>query len=174
MGIYFLIIAIVCGFFGGMVPAVLLKDECRPKNILIKVLFKDSNRYRDMVKEDRGDCVDLYVPKNIKYKAGDTVFIDFEVAMALPKGYEAHIYPRSSTFKHTGLLLTNGVGIVDNSYSGNNDTWKAMFYATRDGEINAGDRVCQFRVCQNQPHPIFLPVNSLSDKGRGGYGTSGR
>ena len=57
------------------------------------------------------------------------------VAMELPAGYEAHIAPRSSTFKNYGILQTNGVGVVDQSYCGDGDQWHMPAYATRDVTI---------------------------------------
>ena len=85
-----------------------------------------------------GDWVDLASNTNVGYKKGDTVIIDFGVAMELPKGYEAHLLPRSSTFQNTGLILTNSMGIIDNSFCGDNDYWGAKFYATKDGRVEKG------------------------------------
>lgn len=144
-----------------------------PKESLIRVRYKDT-KYSFGTQAVNGDCVDMYVPQDIEYKAGDTVKVDFGVAMELPVGFEAHVYPRSSTFKNTGLLLTNSVGIIDNDYNGNDDTWGAMFYATRDGKLEAGQRVCQFRIFRNQPDLIFLPVKHLGNENRGGYGSTGK
>ena len=94
--------------------------------------------------------------------------------MDLPEGYEAHIAPRSSLFQNTGLLLTNGVGVIDNSYCGDEDYWGAKFYATRDGLIEEGQRLCQFRIIENQPNIHFKKVNHLGNENRGGYGSTGK
>lgn len=144
--------------------------ENEPKEV--KVRYRDDFSQRHLKKIPEGDCIDLYNFTSTKYKAGDTVVIDLGVAMKLPEGYEAHIYPRSSTFQRTGLLLTNSVGIIDNSYQGNNDYWGAKFYATRDGEIKAGERLLQFRIMKNQPELKFTAVNNLYAEDRGGYGTT--
>ena len=121
-----------------------------------------------------GDWIDLASNSKVSYKAGDTVVIYFGVAMELPKGYEAHILPRSSTFQNTGLLLTNSMGIIDNSFCGDNDFWSAKFYATRDGSIDKGQRVCQFRIMKNQPELHFKEVLTLGNADRGGYGSTGK
>lgn len=110
----------------------------------------------------------------VKYKKGDIIKFGLGVAMELPDGYEAHIVPRSSMFKNTGFLLTNGMGIIDNSYSGNDDEWKAMVYCTRDGVINRHDRLFQFRIIEKQPEINFKEVDRLEGKNRGGYGSTGR
>lgn len=121
-----------------------------------------------------GDWVDLPSNTEIEYKAGDTVVIDFGVAMELPKGFEAHLLPRSSTFQNTGLLLTNSMGIIDNSFCGDNDYWGAKFYATKDGKVEKGQRLCQFRILENQPKIHLEKVTKLGNNDRGGYGSTGK
>lgn len=121
-----------------------------------------------------GDWIDLASNTEVKYKKGDTVVIDLGVAMELPHGFEAHILPRSSTFQNTGLILTNSMGIIDNSYCGDNDYWGAKFYATKDGEIEKGQRLLQFRIEENQPTVLFSKVMHLGNKDRGGYGSTGK
>lgn len=114
------------------------------------------------------------VPHIVDLVKGDLVQVDFGVAMELPSDYEAHIAPRSSLFQNTGLLLTNGVGVIDNSYCGDEDYWGAKFYATRDGLIEEGQRLCQFRIIENQPNIHFKKVNHLGNENRGGYGSTGK
>ena len=109
----------------------------------------------------------------IRYKKGDILFLRLGVAMELPKGYEAYVVARSSTFKKTGLILTNGQGIIDNAYCGDNDEWKAMVYATRDGIINRHQRLFQFRIQEKMPELNFIEVDELGNKDRGGYGSTG-
>lgn len=155
-------------------------------NIIVELIyiFKSKNsktitiKYKDdiphLVDLVEGDWIDLATPKSIVYKKGDLVQVDFGVAMELPKYYEAHIAPRSSLFQNTGLLLTNGVGVIDNSYCGDEDYWGAKFYATRDGIIEEGQRLCQFRIIENQPYIHFKEVNHLGNENRGGYGSTGK
>lgn len=94
--------------------------------------------------------------------------------MELPKGYEAHIVPRSSTFKNYGIIQTNSVGIIDNSYNGDDDQWYMPVYATRDTTIHLNDRICQFRIIKNQPSLYFQLVSRLGRKNRGGFGSTGK
>lgn len=110
----------------------------------------------------------------IFYEKGDVLKFGLGVAMELPEGYEAEIRPRSSTFKKYGLIQTNSVGTIDNSYKGDNDEWMVEFIAMRDGVINRFDRVCQFRIWENQPSFEFEEVEHLGNEDRGGYGTTGR
>lgn len=140
----------------------------------VKIKYKGDATGMKLNRIQKGDCIDLYVNKPVSYKKGDTVVVDFGVAMELPEGYEAHIYPRSSTFEKTGLLLTNSVGIIDNAFCGDDDWWGGKFYATKDGELNIGDRVAQFRICESMPMVIFNEVHELGNENRGGYGTTGR
>ena len=93
--------------------------------------------------------------------------------MKLPDGYEAHLAPRSSTFKTWGIIQTNSIGVVDNSYSGNNDIWKMPVYATRDTVINVNDRICQFRIMSKMPVVDVEEVDNLEGPDRGGFGSTG-
>lgn len=110
----------------------------------------------------------------VKYSNGDIIKFGLGVAMELPVGYEAEIRPRSSTFKHWGLIQTNSVGTIDNSYNGDNDEWQAEFIAMRDGSISRFDRVCQFRIQENQPDFEFEEVERLENNDRGGFGSTGK
>ncbi len=121
----------------------------------------------------QGDWIDLRSAETIALKAGDFKLIPLGVAMQLPAGYEAHIVPRSSSFKNWGILQTNSIGIIDNSYCGDNDQWLMPVYATRDTIINQNDRICQFRIVANQPSIEFTEVDSLDSQGRGGFGSTG-
>ena len=98
-----------------------------------------------------GDWIDLYCAQDMTLKAGDFALVPLGVSMQLPEGYEARTAPRSSTFKRWGLLQANSVGIIDNSYCGTNDEWKLPVYATRDTQLEKGDRICQFRIFEIQP-----------------------
>ena len=120
-----------------------------------------------------GDWVDLRAAEDIEMKAGEFRLIPLGVAMQLPEGYEAHIAPRSSTFRNFGLIQTNSVGVVDGSYCGDHDEWKAPMLATRDVTIRKGDRICQFRIMKNQPELVFETVEHLEGEDRGGFGSTG-
>ena len=122
----------------------------------------------------RSNWIDLRAAETIELKAGDFKLIPLGVAMKLPDGYEAHIAPRSSTFKTWGILQCNSVGVVDQGYCGNDDQWMMPVYATRDTVINVNDRVCQFRIIENQPEIEFIEVEYMEDESRGGFGSSGK
>ena len=122
---------------------------------------------------DKGGCIDLYNSNELVLKKGEFGFIDFGVAMRLPRGYDALIFPRSSTFKRWGVLLTNSVGYIDNSYCGTDDRWKVCVYATRDITIPAGTRCFQFRLIKTQPTINFYKVDRLNSINRDGFGSTG-
>lgn len=126
-----------------------------------------------LTKITQGDWIDLRSAETIALKAGDFKLIPLGVAMQLPAGYEAHIAPRSSSFKNWGILQTNSIGIIDNSYCGDNDQWLMSIYATRDTIINQNDRICQFRIVKNQEPIEFTTVEHLDNSDRGGYGSTG-
>lgn len=122
----------------------------------------------------KGDWVDLRAAEDVEMKAGEFRLISLGVSMKLPEGYEAHILPRSSTFKNWGIIQANHMGVVDNSYCGNNDIWKYPAIALRDTVIHKNDRICQFRVAEKQPKLHFMEVSQLSSEDRGGFGSSGK
>lgn len=124
--------------------------------------------------DGKSDWIDLYAAETVTLRAGESALIPLGVAMALPEGYEAHVAPRSSTFKTYGLLQSNGVGVVDWSYRGDEDQWKMPVYATRDVTVEAGSRICQFRIVRNQPSISFQVCEHLDGPSRGGFGSTGR
>ena len=134
--------------------------------------FTDAIEKLDYI-EGKSDWIDLRASEEVELKAGEYKMISLGVAMELPDGYEAHIAPRSSTFKNWGLLQTNSVGVVDGSYCGDNDMWRMPVYATRDTVIHVNDRVAQFRIMKNQPRISFEEVKSLGHADRGGFGSTG-
>ena len=120
-----------------------------------------------------GDWIDLRAAEDVKIKAGEYKMIPLGVAMELPKGYEALVAPRSSTFRKYGILLANSIGIIDESYKGDNDEWHFLAYATQDTFVLKGERICQFRIIKHQPKVRFVEVESLGNKDRGGIGSTG-
>lgn len=120
-----------------------------------------------------GDWIDLRTAEDVRMEMGEEKMISLGVSMRLPYGYEAHILPRSSTFKRYGILLTNGMGIIDNSYSGTNDIWHFPAYATRMIYIPKNTRICQFRIIKVQEPVSFTEVDELDKVDRGGFGSTG-
>jgi dUTP pyrophosphatase len=120
-----------------------------------------------------GDWIDLHVAKSFSIKAGDFGVLPLGVAMQLPWGYEAIVVPRSSTFKRYGLIMTNSIGVIDESYCGDADFWGFPFYATRDVELIKNTRIAQFRIIKHQPELTFITVDSLRNPSRGGFGSTG-
>ena len=123
---------------------------------------------------DNGDWIDLRAAEDVEMKTGEFALISLGVSMKLPEGYEAHIVPRSSTFKNWGIIQGNHMGVIDNSYSGNNDIWRFPAIAMRDTKICKNDRICQFRIEKKQPKFRWDVREHLDDPDRGGFGSSGR
>lgn len=124
--------------------------------------------------DGKSDWIDLRASETVEMKAGEFKLIPLGVAMELPGGYEAHVVPRSSTFKNYGILQVNSCGIIDGSYCGDGDMWKMPVYATRDTVISINERICQFRIVENQPGIHFQEMQSLGNASRGGFGSTGR
>ena len=124
--------------------------------------------------DGKSDWIDLRASEEVELKAGEFKLIPLGVAMQLPEGYEAHLVPRSSTFKSWGLIQTNSMGVIDCSYSGDNDMWRMPVYATRDTVVHVNDRIAQFRIMENQPKIAFDEVEHLENADRGGFGSTGK
>lgn len=121
----------------------------------------------------KGDWIDLRAAERVVMVAGDYRLISLGVSMELPEGYEAHVAPRSSTFKKWGVIMVNSIGIIDNSYCGDDDIWHFPALAMRDTIIEKGDRIAQFRIVEKQPPIKFEQVESLGNENRGGFGSTG-
>ena len=120
-----------------------------------------------------GDWIDLRSAEDVELKAGDFKIIKLGIGMKLPYGWEAHVAPRSSTYKNFGIICANSFGIIDNSYCGDEDEWGFPAIALRDTTIHKNDRICQFRVVEKQPSIDFVEVGHLDKVSRGGFGMSG-
>ena len=138
----------------------------------IKIKYHD-NEIDKITKITVGDWIDLRAAETVAMNKGDFKLISLGISMKLPEGYEAHVVPRSSTFKKWGVLQTNSTGIIDNSYSGTNDIWRFPALAMRDTVINKNDRICQFRIVKRQPTVEFEEVYTLDSVDRGGFGSTG-
>ncbi len=139
----------------------------------IKIVYH-ANDIRKIKRIPQGDWIDLRASEDVELRAGEFKLIDLGVSMQLPKGYEAHIVPRSSTYKNFHVVQANGVGIIDNSYSGTNDVWKFPALALKDTVIHKNDRICQFRIVPTQPEVHFIETNTLDTMDRNGFGSTGK
>lgn len=122
---------------------------------------------------DNGDWIDMYASETVTMNPGDFHIIPLGVSMKLPDGYEAHLAPRSSTFKKWGILMVNSVGVVDNSYCGEGDVWGFAALAVRPTTIHKGDRIAQFRILKKMGSVDFFEVDHMTDNDRGGFGSTG-
>lgn len=116
----------------------------------------------------------------------ESTLIPLGFSMALPEGFEAILATRSGTYKKYNVIQANAPGVIDESFSGTNDEWKFSVIALGDCTINAGDRICQFRIQPSQKAKWwqklrwlftskieFIWVDKLNDKDRGGFGSTG-
>lgn len=138
--------------------------------IYVKYFDKEIDKIKKL---DKGDWIDLRAAETVSLKAGEFKLIPLGVGMELPHGFEAHIVPRSSTFKNFGIIQTNHMGVIDESYNGDNDQWFFPAYALRDTVINKNERICQFRIMEKQPEIQFFETEHLNSESRGGFGSTG-
>lgn len=155
-----------------------LTKTVEKSKLTIKILYAD-HEIDKIKKIDKGDWIDLRAAETVEMKAGDFASISLGVAMEIPEGYEAHLVTRSSTFKKYHVIQeyhvvqTNGVGIIDNSYKGDNDIWRLPVYATQDTIIKKNERIAQFRIMEKMPEVELVEVETLGNDDRGGFGSTG-
>ena len=147
-----------------------MRENASTKKIKIKYF---DNELQRIEKIDKGDWIDLRAAEDVVMDKGDFKLISLGIAMKLPEGYEAHIVPRSSTFKNFGIIQTNHQAVIDESYCGDEDVWKFPALAMRHTVIHKGDRICQFRIMKKMPPVSFEEVDKLETTSRGGFGSTG-
>lgn len=150
----------------------LLKDSCSWEVNLYVKYVREGMKPLEYIGGEKSDWVDLRSGIDVKLKAMERCNIPLGVAIKLPHGFEAHIEARSSTYKNFKIIRINS-GVIDNAYCGNDDEWHFEALALEDTEIHKNDRICQFRIVENQPRIRFVTVNNLPFNNRGGNGTTG-
>lgn len=138
----------------------------------IKIKYHDPEIER-MGVEQHGDWIDLRAAEDVRMNSGEFRIISLGVSMKLPAGYEAHVVPRSSTYKKWGILQANSFGVIDEAYCGENDVWGFPAYSPYGTIIHKGDRICQFRIVKKMEPITFTAVDHMEDKSRGGFGSTG-
>ena len=138
----------------------------------IKYHVKELEKLRYI--DGKSDWIDLRVAENVSMKQGEYRLISMGISVEIPKGYEMLIVPRSSAYKNFGILQTNAMGVVDESFCGDNDIIHMPVLAMRDTEIHINDRIGQFRLMPHQPEVHFIEVDHLDNEDRGGFGTTGK
>lgn len=141
------------------------------QGLTIKIKYHDAELPKAV---KLGDWIDLRAAESVKLKKGEYKLLSLGVSMQLPEGYEAHLAPRSSTFKNFGVICANSFGIIDEAYCGDNDVWRFPVIAMRKTTILNGDRICQFRIVKKMPDVELLEVETLGNPDRGGVGSTGK
>ncbi|TPE21449.1 dUTP diphosphatase [Clostridium perfringens] len=152
--------------------------------MIIRIKYFD--KATKLKKITKGNWIDVYANKDVFVKCGERAMVPLGFALELPEGWEGHLAPRSSTFKTWGIIQTNSVGVIDDTYIGDNDQWHMPVYClqgkdieSENGEevkgtwIRKGDKIGQFRIMEVMPEIEFEEVESFGNKDRGGFGTTG-
>ncbi|BDC02110.1 deoxyuridine 5'-triphosphate nucleotidohydrolase [Clostridium perfringens] len=153
--------------------------------MIIRIKYFDKST--KLKKITKGNWIDVYANKDVFVKCGERAMVPLGFALELPEGWEGHLAPRSSTFKTWGIIQTNSVGVVDDTYIGDNDQWHMPVYCLQGKDIESddngeeikgtwirkGDKIGQFRIMEVMPEIEFEEVESFGNKDRGGFGTTG-
>lgn len=148
-----------------------LVDLVNAQNLPVKKV--KVNTHGNPLPECYGEWVDLSAAEDVEMKKGEFRIISLGVSMQLPPGFYAKVAPRSSTAGKYGILMANSIGIIENSYSGDNDVWGFPAYAIRDTVIEKGTRIAQFCVVPQEVRLEFEQVEKLGNDDRGGFGSTG-
>ena len=144
------------------------------ENVKLRIRYLSDKIEKLRYIDGKSDWIDLRAADNITLEAEKFRLIPLGIAVELPQGYEAHVVPRSSTYKNFGIIQTNSCGVVDCSYCGDNDEWFMPVLAMRNTQIHINDRICQFRIEKNQPVIDFEETDHLGNEDRGGCGSTGK
>lgn len=146
-------------------------------NSEIKIMLDIKIKYVTDIKpievSENGDWIDLRAGKTVELEPFEFAYIPLGVCMEIPKGYTAIIAPRSSTYKKWGIIQVNSIGVIDESYNGDNDQWCLPVVALRTTKIYKNDRICQFRLIKKTEPIDFTRVKTLGNTDRGGFGSTG-
>lgn len=144
------------------------------EHITLKIKYHSDQIEKLTYIAGKSDWIDLRSAEDVELKKGEFRLVSLGVSIQLPKGYEAVVVPRSSTYKNYGIIQTNSMGVIDETYCGDNDLWMMPVLAVRDTHISVNDRICQFRIQKHQPQIIFEETDRLNNPDRGGFGSTGR
>lgn len=146
------------------------------ESVKIKITYVSTEIDKLEYIDGKSDWIDLRAAENVSLKRGELKLVNLGVSMSLPDGYELIIAPRSSTFKTFGVIQTNSIGVVDESYGkmSSEDVLYLPVLAVRDTEIKINDRICQFRIQKHQPRIQFEEIETLTGQARGGFGSTGK
>jgi dUTP pyrophosphatase len=96
------------------------------------------------------------------------------LVVEVPAGYFLAIFARSSTPLKRGLMVANGVGVIDPDYSGPTDEImiQLLNVGDTDAQVRRGDRLAQGIVLP-APRVTWDEVTELRETVRGGFGSTG-
>lgn len=152
----------------------------------MKIRIKYFEGATKLNKIKKGNWIDVYANDDVFVRLNERAMIPLGFALELPEGWEGHLAPRSSTFKTWGIIQTNSVGVVDDTYIGDNDQWHMPVYClqAKDVEvidgleekgswIRKGNKIGQFRIMEVMPEFELEEVECFGNEDRGGFGTTG-
>ena len=141
-------------FEGGRIPEITPKgdwiDCFAAKDIIITTPYANT----------------LHQNRTIRDVVINNTLIPLGFALKLPKGYEIVVTPRSSTYNKFHVDLANTMPVIDNSFNGDSDEWKANIKAYDTTEWKAGDRLFQMRIQLSQKATIWQKIKWLFWNGK--------
>lgn len=166
------------------------KDNCEVCSCKNEIKIKYLEGAKELVVNPNGNCIDLYAYEDVFIPYMGYAMVSLGVAMELPNKKVAKLYPRSSTFKTWGVIMTNSLGYIDETYCGDKDIWHMPLQCTMPKQtekidvnghkvtmsgtwIKKDDKICQFEIVDAMTMPTFKSVESLGNSDRGGFGSSG-
>jgi len=116
---------------------------------------------------------DLTAREAVTIAPGTVGYVPLNIAIETPLDHFLLIAARSSTHKK-GIMMANGIGIVDPDYSGNEDELKAAYFnfSVAPVVVEKGERIAQGTFVKIS-HPEWDETDEMPNKTRGGFGTTG-
>jgi dUTP pyrophosphatase len=122
-----------------------------------------------------GDAgLDLYALEDLVLEPGARASVRTGIAVQIPDGHAGLVLPRSGLAARHGITLANAPGLVDAGYRG--ELRVLLLNTDRSGSFSvaAGDRIAQLVLVRVEaPEPVEVQELALSQRGAGGFGSSG-
>lgn len=131
------------------------------------------NTHGNPMPVQHGEWIDLATAEDVYLEPLEYKRISLGISMQVPVGYYPEVLPRSSTPEKFGIILANSMGIIEQTYCGDNDIWCFPAVAFRKTFIPKGTRIAQFRVVKKNEEVELLQVEILGNPDRGGFGSTG-
>ncbi len=118
---------------------------------------------------------DLYARTDVTVKPLTPTIVPLNIVVKIPKGYMLLLASRSSLPLKKGLMIANGIGVIDQDYSGDKDEvgLQVLNFTKKNVVVKKGERIAQAMFVKIGKVVTFKKVKKMKTKSRGGFGSTG-